>query len=46
MLALYGHTLIVVIATSALALRTTLKPVAGIDLHGGLGCQNVKLTTA
>ena len=46
MLTLDGHTFIVVVATSALAGRTTLKPVAGVDLHGRLGGQNLKLTAA
>ena len=46
MLALDGHTFIVVIATSALAGRTTLKPVAGVNLDGWLGGQNLKLTAA
>ena len=45
-LALDGHTLIVVIATSALACRAALKPVAGVNLDGWLGGQNLKLTAA
>lgn len=34
------------IATSALACRAALKPVAGVNLDGWLGGQNLKLTAA
>ena len=46
MLALDGNTFIIVVATSALACRAALKPVAGVNLDGWLGGQNLKLTAA
>ncbi len=46
MLALDGHSLVVVVTSAALARRTALKPVSGVDLNSRLGGQDLKQTAA
>ena len=46
MLAFNGHTVIVIVASAAFALRTPCKPVACIDLHSRLCGQHFKLPAA
>ena len=46
MLAFYGHCVIVVVDVPALAFRTALEPVSGVDLYARLGGQDFEHASA